>query len=480
MRQIIFLFMSLIAAKETMSYRFVCNGILADGSERADSCGPCTEESAARWANPNVPVVVDYSVLPPGISDQDWRHIVKSSLDAWNQVSNTSFRFIELDAPSYRDFGLNDLFHEIFWITDLEEWRRLVGTGEFGTLGATLPRYSCNMEDNKRVIGDSDLVLNGLSHNLWKRDCDSDDCMDPQTTLVHELGHFLGLDHPCLKCDTSIMSARAGYNLKYPLYDDMAGLRVLYPDNTYGGFGFPCLNDGDCSKDHFCINDKKNKYCSTKCLSENDCEFGAACTMKDEQSFCTFVDGGYKRLQQNCSRVPCEEPLVCVGKEVERSYCFAPCHERFDCGLGQNCMRLSDDDISICITIKHKGEICTDTELCDPGMFCVFDGLDQGICRQSCGQVNVDTTGCSYDEHCELVEGEEICVPDTELLVLDNSSDSFRGNDRQKSDDSLFGCSTNTMGANIYLLFFALLLLAFKQFRTFAIVPSFAKSKKGG
>ncbi|HXW60549.1 MAG TPA: hypothetical protein VEK06_03325, partial [Myxococcota bacterium] len=155
----------IIHAAPLFSYRFVCNGILADGTTRGDSCGPCDEVNAARWSNPNVPVIVDYSVLPQGMKESEWRDVVKQSFAAWNQVSGTKFRFVPIEAKSRREFGANDSFHEIFWIKDSEEWRRLVGSGEFGTLGATLPRYSCGgSAGSKRRIEDSDLVLNGLSH----------------------------------------------------------------------------------------------------------------------------------------------------------------------------------------------------------------------------------------------------------------------------------------------------------------------------
>ena len=39
------------------SYRFVCNGMLANGESRSDECGKCDDETAARWENSNVAVV---------------------------------------------------------------------------------------------------------------------------------------------------------------------------------------------------------------------------------------------------------------------------------------------------------------------------------------------------------------------------------------------------------------------------------------
>src|SRR5262249_54873192 len=93
------------------AYKFICNG---DGS---DECGPCDEEHAARWIDPNIPVLVDQSVLPKGITKEDWLNVVQESFDAWNSVAGSNLRFFALqDEQNYRDFGANDSAHEIFWI----------------------------------------------------------------------------------------------------------------------------------------------------------------------------------------------------------------------------------------------------------------------------------------------------------------------------------------------------------------------------
>lgn len=417
-------------ALQIHSYAFVCNGVLADGTMRHDSCGVCNEHTAARWPNPNVPVIVDYETVPKGLKKSEWRDVIKMSFAAWNQISGSNFRFIPLEAPSRREFGASEAFHEIYWITDVHEWRRVVGTGEMGTYGATVPKYTCGQgEDNKRVIVDSDMVLNGLKHINWQMNCNKEDCISPQTTVVHELGHFLGLDHPCLSCSTSVMSARASFDLKYPMLDDMQGLRVLYPGDQEKGFGSLCTKDEDCLGSQFCLKDKNINYCTNTCTNDQDCEQGALCQEKQGTSFCAFINAGSKVEGENCTRVPCVDPLVCAGPSFENSFCFAPCTNGQACAWGQECIVLKDDNVSICVTIKQKGELCFDSQLCDRHLYCVSDSENAGVCREQCGTVNALTTGCPSGETCEIIEGRyEICMPSGELSLTDNS-DAF-GPDR--------------------------------------------------
>jgi hypothetical protein len=109
-------------ASETLAYRFICNGLLANGDERADECGICDEEHAARWKNSSIELVIDYSVLPKNLTIEDWHFVIDHSLASWESVSGSNLHFIIKEKPSLRQFGTNDSLHEIFWITDKREY----------------------------------------------------------------------------------------------------------------------------------------------------------------------------------------------------------------------------------------------------------------------------------------------------------------------------------------------------------------------
>lgn len=423
------LLFAIISASSGIGYRFICNGLLANGEERADECGLCDDKHAARWKNPNLGVVVDDSPLPQGINKSDWQAVTKESFAAWEKVDGSDLRFFQIPSKNVREFGANESLHEIFWITNKEEWRRLVGSGEFGTLGATLPRYTCGDDAGApREIFDADLVLNGMPHINWQVSCNDEDCISIQTTLVHELGHFFGLDHPCLMCSSSIMSARAGFDLIYPVYDDMEGLRVLYPNSSKGGFGFPCITDSDCSDRNLCINDGPNRYCSSGCKEDDECDLGSICKESGGNKVCAFIDGesaGGRKEGENCTRIPCVEPMVCAGASEPNYFCFMPCQSNATCERGQSCVKL-EDDLSICVTIKDKGDLCDHRELCEEHLYCLLDDENSGYCRATCKSTYTASSGCPMGEVCQLIEdGVELCVPPQGNLALGDGSDGF-------------------------------------------------------
>lgn len=463
MRNVGLIFILCMFATPILAYRFICNGILATGEDRGDDCGICDDAHAARWENPNIPVVVDSRTLPRGIGKADWAHVVKNSFAAWNDVSGANLRFVPLRTTNARQFGTNDSIHEIFWITDKAEWRSLVGTGEFGTLGATLPRYTCG-GGAPRVIFDADLVLNGLPHINWQMDCHDDDCVSVQTTLVHELGHFFGLDHPCLFCGTSIMSARAGYDLDFPVFDDVEGLRALYPDQSIGLFGSACVHDQECANGFTCIDDGQNNYCSRPCTYDADCAMGAICENHDSKKMCEFIDGEAamgRREGDNCVRVPCIEPLVCAGPGDPNYYCFLPCGENQACRSGQECITLPEGT-SICVGIKQKGERCSHNELCEKDLFCVFESPHSGYCRAGCVASDTSSTGCESHEICQRIEGTEVCTP---YLELDDPTDPFglsgpigSGQEPFANTDAASGCSNTRVDGALWLVLSAFIL----------------------
>lgn len=433
------------------AHRYVCNGILASGEERTDSCGVCDDEHAARWANPNIPVVVDDTPLPAGITKDDWAGVVNNSLKAWNDISGSSLRFVQIEGQNRRDFGNDETLHEIFWIKDKEEWRRLVGVGEFGTLGATLPRYSCGGSlGAKRRIFDADLVLNGMPHINWQVKCEDDDCISIQTTLVHELGHFFGLDHPCLMCSSSIMSARAGFDLMNPVEDDVSGLRILYPQVQSGGFASPCATTSECLEGFECVNNQGNHYCSSKCESDKDCDPSAICQDNAGKKLCALIgeaseDG--RDLGENCSRIPCEDSLMCIGAKEEEYFCVLPCQKNSDCLTGESCVTLQDNS-QVCVQLRKNGESCAMETLCDHDSLCVGHDNGKSFCRQPCGSDDFAAV-CPRGEYCSILKsGESVCLPFDENLSLDERSSGFNAAPGKPGFERDGKKAKNTMGCS--------------------------------
>lgn len=476
----VIIFHIFLISKVTFSYRYICNSLLADGQEKGDECGLCDDETAPRWDDPNIAVRVDFDNRPEGISLSDWIEVVDNSFKAWNDIKGSSLKFSNIRGESKREFGTNEYIHEIFWITDPEDWRRKVGAGEFGTLGATLPRYSCsNEQKSKRQIFDADLVLNGLPYINWQKDCDpEEDCISIQTTLVHELGHFFGLDHACLMCADSIMSARAGYDIKFPLFDDIKALITLYPDGEEGQFGFSCQTDLDCSDGFSCIYDGENNYCSNRCNSDKDCGNGLGCETVNNENFCVFMGTKMhkgKMEGQNCSLAPCLDPYICAGPSIGNFHCFLPCQNKNDCPESKSCVGLTKK-ISICVLLKEKNDQCDYQNLCADDLICVFENPKNGICRETCKKDKQGGFYCQKGESCQFfLEGEKICAPDNLSISLQDGTQGFKEpnapkspntskeiDDNNRKNKSNLNCSMSN--SHEFYLLFIVFYYAYKRF----------------
>lgn len=472
-------FSCLFLSFETYAYKFVCNGVLAEGHVRNDSCGECSDEYAARWLNPNVPVVVDFDQVPPYLSKIDWAKIVHYSFDVWNSVEGSDFRFVPLNRSSLRNFGSNETIHEIYWVVDPLEWRMLVGFGEFGTLGATLPKYNCGGDlGQSRVIFDADMILNGVEDLNWQVDCEGkEDCLSIVTTLVHELGHMLGLDHPCMYCEDSVMSARAGNNLTKPTRDDINGLLALYSvrNNTEGTFGDLCVFDNDCAQNFSCIEDKGQRICSNSCHSNSDCETNNECSIaENNNSYCIFPNpmpylGA--ALYEECEEKDCMQPLVCAGVKNSNYHCFSPCIIGYEgCSLGSECVAL-DFETAICVPVSDLGGLCNKTTFCRDDLFCLFNDEENGYCSKSC----LTSADCGLEQDCVRIENNlSLCIskekPSSIMPAPLNVDSSISGfNKKNISNGRFFGCSSLTSGHFSQILFIFGLLAFFRTNYSFRI-----------
>jgi matrixin len=410
-------------ASPSATYRFMCNGLILNGLQRQDNCGPCDDEHAPRWPNQTITVLVGKGLL--GIGEDLWWQLVQQSFKAWTNVPgvNLDIKLIKAEGP--REFGANDSVHELFVISDPQEWRKKTGAEPWSVFGATQPRYNCKAapgEDLKatqtREIFDSDLVINDTYFINWKLNCKDDKCMDPRVMLVHEIGHFLGLDHPCLSCSSSLMSSRADFKLIYPIFDDMQGLRALYGDQSTGVFGSPCQNNSECTQG-VCVLDKDDKYCTKNCESDSDCHEGALCQKIQGTKVCVFATGEEivrQKEGQNCSFAPCMKPLVCAGGTNDNFYCFKSCEGTSSCGPKQACMAIKDN--SICVSIKELGETCDAHELCAKNLYRVVEN-GQCYCREPCQAQNFKA--CPKNYTCKkLKTAQETCLPDEKKLLTDS------------------------------------------------------------
>jgi hypothetical protein len=150
---------------------------------------------------------------------------VRAAFDQWESISGTSLKFEEggLVARGI-DVNTSDNTNVIFWAKE----STLVNGGRdsiSGTFAITYPRLE------KNVLLEADIVLNGVQFS-WFTDFNDTNRPDQfiEASALHEIGHFLGLDHSPAGGATMFARGVPGINPQAGLSsDEMAAARALYP-----------------------------------------------------------------------------------------------------------------------------------------------------------------------------------------------------------------------------------------------------------
>lgn len=411
MKAWLFLFIFLVS--QAHAYKFICNGIDAEGTIESDHCGVCTDESGPRWMPATVNIKVDANTLPKNLSKTDWLNVATSSMESWNKVAGANIKIQHVGDTNRRSFGSDSSSHELFWVTDKAEWRRKVGGGENGALGVTVSPYNCpNSARKGREIYDADLIMNGIGAFKWSPSCKNwGDCDSIRSTLTHELGHFIGLGHPCASCSWSIMSAQASFNVEYPVFDDQQALRALYPGSPSGEMGVRCDADRDCGSGLACVTQADARYCSKACSESSQCPAGYACDASLGDSVCRFAIGrlaGAVGLGESCKTQPCEDGLYCAGEDNEHVFCFDMCSPTDKCKSNETCILFEGGGKDgVCLTLAKIGDKCGYKTYCEEIASCVMDG-EAGLCRKDCDLKKRNQ--CSTGETChDIGNGKGAC-----------------------------------------------------------------------
>lgn len=351
------------------------------GVKDNDSCG-CTVNAAPKWYGARLAMSVE-NEGGNGISASDFVRAAQEGAQAWTSVDCANLIFTcnsTLPANSDARWGNhnndNDE-HGVFFVSSENEWITVTGSGSGGTLGVTVSPYSGGCTG--RNFFDTDILINGVIQGGWSYN-------SLKTTVTHEMGHALGLGHPCLIGDTrygcdnacrAIMGATGGEWL-VPQQDDINGICNLYP-GTAGGIGAACETANDCDSAPLCIDDSGFKYCSHLCPPS--CETGYDCNSLNGQDVC--VRQGAPGVGDTCSGA-CADGATCVvdgGTDTAPiAHCYANCEPGASvntCPTDYRCSELTDGS-GICWPPGSQalGEQCGSTETgdCAGGLVCIGDG----------------------------------------------------------------------------------------------------------
>jgi hypothetical protein len=404
--------LAFLALTPAYGYKFLCNGITAEGYQESDNCTQSCTSAPTRWPNNMVRYNLDISVLPPGMSASSWTSLGQSCFDVWSKTPGAQLT-TTYGGSGARSFGIDSNNHDVFWVTDENEWMENVGAAPDGILGVTLPPYMCpTTAVSYRRIDDADLIMNAVPSTgfNWEPGCAnmSTDCQSARATLAHESGHFLGLGHPCASCQ-QLMSATAEYLVEYPLFDDQQGLAALYPagSSSAGAFGTACSSSSPCQSGLVCHTQDSSQYCSSTCTTSSDCDNYMTCNSTNH--LCEFPAGtqlGAVGLYGSCTANLCDTGLNCVWVSDTAAYCFSDCTNSRTCASNETCHQLSNSrgvkiNSYACLQMVGQNQSCgiinSVPTVCYSGSGLTCSSDTSGLClgsdngKSSCSSVRTPT-----------------------------------------------------------------------------------------
>lgn len=363
-----------------------------------------------RWANQASNPVV-YRLHPDGTKDvRDGSALVaiRKAFSTWQSVACSFLQFQEgpwVEPKSVANDGVN----KIFWAEG--------GRDQWADPPATIALTYTFFRTEDRIITDADMRVNGVD---WRFTTTMSEAgtgtpakVDVETVILHEIGHFFGLDH-----SNDPAAVMYGVNNK-PIQrtvtpDDVAGICSLYsngrtapnpmPGTTGAPIGSPCRANGDCASS-ICVQDGalNRAYCSAQCTIQmrGTCPAGYDCTATQSgnlclppvvtDELCDPCETGGQCSSGFCTTVP--------NVNSNRGFCSRPCDptpgQPAQCPMSYGCSAVLGGMGGACAPTNGvcspagkggQNQPCYGNGACKPGYTCVeyFRNSGLNFCYFAC------------------------------------------------------------------------------------------------
>lgn len=347
-------------------------GVDAQSFRTAADLPEFDDDARVAWAED----VVRFRVagVPHGVAAPVVLEEIVASAVTWNRVSCAAIRLEIEDTPGGHAIP-GDGINTIEFVTEGWTNRGLEGNAAATTDVAFLSR------PGEVVIGEADLLLNADDFT-WGVAPMASGVRDIQAVVTHELGHALGIRHPCEP------NGSEGAPRCSSTYEESA----LYP--VYLGITQRIL--GPLDRDALCYLYPPRDGC--ECQEPYVCSSGGECARP-----CN--------LPSDCSAGPCVGETCAIPEHAVGDPCVGSCTSGLECSDGGVCLRPCDEgcprgntcDDGLCVpALAAYGSRCDRGEDCGSGLCILREG--SGLCTRRC----VDTP-CPRPDQCEPLDGEIVC-----------------------------------------------------------------------
>jgi len=313
-----------------------------------------------------------------GVSEQGALDSVRSSFNSWSSVQGGGLSFNEVSSGASIP------------VEFVQDWPQ-----EFGenTLGITLPYTSGGR------FTSAEIVINDQNFSWTTTPNPSAPLNHLDSTLIHEIGHAIGLSHSYF-LEATMYWASSARDQHILHEDDIRGFRYLYGGVSAGRMCDTCLSDDECLSG-LCFDFGNVTACGASCGPAPSylCSDAPA----DRAACFEFENGALSCLPL---ALDCSESSV--GVVEEGGYCFGAQH----CESGLTCVVTPEDARCRRPGSLQVGEECVSSELCQ-SQVCMPLSDTYAICVTECDPQNPRCEGECLEVRSPELDG--VCIPDGDV-----------------------------------------------------------------
>jgi hypothetical protein len=314
---------------------------------------PLAEDSIQFDIDASVPSYLDFATV---------LREVQAAAQVWNAQANTSCGIprIEVSTEPALPAAAGDGRNTIGWIES--SWD-VTGVSHVATGFTDL---SIRTASGTSSIDEADILLNGEDFDWTSTATELPSLVSISATVAHEMGHALGLDHPCeFLGDAAPLCTEpnSSFAVMYPgaiegepqiTMDEQRGLCALYA-RACESDGAGCISEPGLDPE--------------SCQSDKDCD--------DAQHVC--VAGTCERISQENGEV-CSVDEDCASRRCHKEACREPCLADMTCASGLECNASSRTCGQGSLAF---GSTCDEAKECVSGL-CYVDPGPDAYCTRRC------------------------------------------------------------------------------------------------